>query len=37
LQGVQQASFEFGSDMAVDVFDLVRDAVTEAARLGDLG
>ena len=37
LQVVQQAGFEFGGDVAVDVLDLVRDAVTEAARLGDLG
>ena len=37
LQGVQEAGFEFGGDVAVDVLDLVGDAVAEASGLGDVG
>ena len=37
LEGVDESGFDFGCDVAVDVFDFVGDAVSKPAGLGDVG
>jgi hypothetical protein len=37
LECVDESGFDFGGDVAVDVFDFVGDAVSEPACLSDVG